>query len=113
MDQFDEYGESTKAMPVPAMMNIMAAIYTELARDPVMSGPAMYLRQALLELDGLCTLARQVQMEEGAVENASKERPNRRRASESKGSKGDDLAADNGACMAPLASLQPYSFLKQ
>jgi hypothetical protein len=113
MDQFDEYGESTKAMPVPAMMNIMAAIYSELARDPVMSGPAMHLRQALLELDGLCSLARQVQLEEGAAESARTERPNQRRAGRRRGVKNDELASDQGACLAPLASLQPYSFLKQ
>lgn len=115
MDEFEEYPKSAKGMPVPAMMNIMSAIYAELAKDPVMGGPAMHIRQALVELDGLCTLARQVQIENDEMEQAaSADRPPQRRLGPVRRAKRDNPAPrEKNACLTPLASLQPHSFLKQ
>lgn len=115
MDQFEEYPKSAKGMPVPAIMNIMSAIYTELAKDPVMSGPAMHVRQALVELDGLCSLARQVQIENDEMEHeASGAGLKKRRGGSIRRAKRDGSSpSEKNACLMPLASLQPHSFLKQ
>lgn len=114
MDQFEEYPESAKGMPVPVMMNLMSAIYSELAKDPVMSGPAMHVRQALLELDDLCSLARQVQMENDLIDHeAPVAELGKRHGRTAKGAKRDDASKEQNACLTPLASLQPHSFLKQ
>jgi hypothetical protein len=114
MDQSEEYPESAKGMPVPVMIKIMSAIYSELAKDPVMSDPAMHVRQALLELNGLCSLARQVQMENDEADRKLPETKLRKR--HRKGARNANCGAVSGeqnACLTPLASLQPYSFLKQ
>jgi hypothetical protein len=116
MDQFDECGEGAKGIPVPAIMNNLAEIYSELAKDPVMTGPAMYVRQALLELEDLCALARQVQQEDEETESATLVRSSKkRRAGRNKIDKHNraEVPGDNNACLLPLASLHPYSFLKQ
>lgn len=116
MDQFDEYGENAKGIPVPVMMGCLAEIYSELARDPVMTGPAMYVRQALLELEDLCALARQVQLEDHGIEQAApsakskKHSPGRRKLAKRNEV---EVPAEQKACLTPLASLHPYSFLKQ
>lgn len=112
MDLFEDLDEGAKRMSVPTMMSVMAAIYSELARDPVMSEPAMHVRQALLQLDALCALARQIPMEE--TQNQPAPRPRRgRRGAKAASRIPENSAADQGACLTPLASLQPHSFLKQ
>jgi hypothetical protein len=116
MDQFDECDESAKGMPVPAIMNNLAEIYSELAKDPVMADPAMHVRQALIELQALCALARQVQLEDKEMEGATFVRSLKKRHTErnrrDRNNEGK-AATDNNACLPPLASLQPHSFLKQ
>jgi hypothetical protein len=116
MDQFDDCCESAKGIPVPAIMNNLATIYSELAKDPVMTGPAMYIRQALLELEDLCALARQVQLEDSEIESAPLIRSSKKRhtgQNTSNKRSEAEAAADNNSCLPPLASLHPYSFLKQ
>jgi hypothetical protein len=116
MDQFDECGESAKGMPVPAIIDNLTEIYSELAKDPVMTGPAMHVRQALLELEDLCALARQIQLEDEETEGVTFVRSSKkRRAGRNKNHRSNEAKAttDNNTCLLPLASLQPHSFLKQ